>query len=216
MPSWKKKTLIIAVAIPTVVASYIVGAYLARKGMDWIRRAPSISADAIGRSWSHQILGDTGIEFDSPWPLETATLELPPEAAKTIAGATTLRHEGDGMSLFVRHSRLQPTVVANLDQVADGTVDGLRGVRGTVAVNITKEAATVIGQPAVKLEGRIERERGGALEIRGLVFGQDRDLYLIEFICNADQSSAIAVWKKLSSSIRWGRPPNPRPEADRK
>ena len=192
----------IAAKILVVVTAFGGASLLTREALKRIHKDPSIRTAAVSNPWIHQTLGSAGIEFDSPWPLKPIPLKLPPEVAERVAASTTLSNEGDGMNSLIRHTTFQPNVAVPLEQVADGTLNGLKSVAGTVSVAADKRATTVAGYSALELEAKIERQRGGPLEMRGLVFGEREELYQVEFFAGADQSPTQSAWQRLGSSIR--------------
>ena len=184
------------------VAAFVAGAWVTRQGIDWLRREPSVSSKVMQQPWVTQSFDAGDYVFEVPWPLQPTPLNFPPAAAKAMASSTVLTHEADGMNIMAMHLTLVPGISGNLEGAADGSVNNMRTVPGTVSVNGSKHPTTVLGQPGYDVEARIERERGGPLQLYSVVFGQGSDLYQVQFIAVADQPAAQATWKKLRDSFR--------------
>jgi len=184
-----------------VAAAALAGAYLTRHAIDWLRREPPVSPQLAERPWVAQTLGTEGILFDSPWPLKPLSLTFPPETARAISSSTALSQEGDGMHLMVMHASFRPGTAGSLEGAAENSIANMRSVPGTSSVNGGKRPTTVLGLPGFDVEARIERERGGPLQLYGVVFGEGLELYQVQFIANADQPAAKAAWKRLRASI---------------
>ncbi len=184
------------------VAAFVAGAWVTRQGIDWLRREPSVSSKVVQQPWVTQSFDAGDYVFEVPWSLQPTSLNFPPAAAKAMASWTVLTHEADGMNIMAMHITLVPGKSGNLEGAADGSVNNMRTVPGTVSVNGSKHPTTVLGQPGYDVEARIERDRGGPLQLYSVVFGQGSDLYQVQFIAVADQPAAQATWKKLRDSFR--------------
>jgi hypothetical protein len=170
--------------------------------IDRFRREPVVSSTVAQQPWVTQSFGRSNYLFDVPWPLQPTTLDFPPAAARAMASSTVLSHEADGLHVMAMHISFQPGVASNLEGAADGSVTNMRTVPGTVSVQGNKHPTTILGQPAFDIEARIERERGGPLQLYSVVFGSGTDLYQVQFIAAADQVKAQTSWKRLRGSFR--------------
>ena len=184
------------------MAAFIAGAWITRQGIDWLRREPAVSSKVVQQPWVTQSFDSSGCVFDVPWPLQPTSLDFPPAAARAMVSSTVLTHEADGMNIMAMHISLLPGTSGNLEGAADGAINNMRTVPGTVSVNGSKHPATLLGQPAFDIEARIERQRGGPLQLYAVVFGQGTELYQVQFIAAADQPAAQATWKRLRDSLR--------------
>ena len=184
------------------IAAFIAGAYVTREAIDWFRRQPAVSNKVVQQPWVTQAFDSTDYVFDVPWPLQPTSLDFPPAAARAMALSTVLNHEADGLHVMAMHISFLPRVAGNLEGAADGSVNNMRTIPGTISVHGSKHPTTILGQPAFDIEARIERERGGPLQLYGVVFGGGADLYQVQFIAEADQANARASWKRLRGSFR--------------
>jgi len=184
------------------MAAFIAGTWVTRQAMDWMRREPAVSTKVVQQPWVTQTFDSSDYVFDVPWPLQPTSLDFPPQIARVIASSTLLSHQADGMNIMTMHVVFLPTASGSLEAAADGSINNMRTVPGTVSVNGGKHPTTILGQPAYDIEARIERERGGPLQLYGVVFGQRPDLYQVQFIAAADQPNAPASWKRLRDSFR--------------
>lgn len=188
--------------IVVALAAFVVGGYVARLGIDRLRREPSVSKRTVEIAWVAQPLGASGYVFDVPWPLEATSLSFPPEVTSNLESSTVLSHEADGLHVMAMHLRLLPGRQGSLEGAAEGSIANMRSVPGTASVNGGKHPTTVLGLPGFEVEARIERKRGGPLQLRGLVFGQGAELTQLQLIANADQPSAQVAWNRLRDSLR--------------
>ena len=106
-----------------------------------------------------------------------------------MASWTVLTHEADGMNIMAMHITLVPGKSGNLEGAADGSVNNMRTVPGTVSVNGSKHPTTVLGQPGYDVEARIDRDRGGP--------GR-----LMVGVCRADRACARLPWWHTTAT-RW-------------
>jgi hypothetical protein len=190
------------VRVLVAIAAFIAGAFVTRQAIDWLRREPAVSGKVVQQPWVTQSFDSSDYVFEVPWPLQPTSLDFPPAAARAMASSTVLTHGADGMNIMAMHIALLPGTSGNLEGAADGSINNMRTVPGTVSVDGNKHATTVLGQPAFDVQARIQRERGGPLQLYAVVFGQGSDLYQVQFIAAADQSAAQASWKRLRDSFR--------------
>ena len=191
-----------ALGLVVGIAAFIAGSYAARTAIDFIRREPGVSSKLVQASWVQQAIG--GTSFDVPWPLETQDLKLPDQVARLVQSGITLSHEADGLNVMAMHMAFVSGTPTSLDGAAEGAVNNLRTVPGTLSIAPEKHEMTLFNGStrAIEIGARIERERGVPLQMRGVVFGNGPELYQILMICRADQTNGPGIWVRIRSSIQ--------------
>lgn len=191
-----------SVKVIAAIVAFLVGGFLARQAIDWIRREPAVSKNVVEKAWVQQTWGASQYSFEAPWRLEAMDLKFPPELTRLIKSSSALGHEADGLLVQAQHILYDPTVQLSLEGAADGALANLKSVPGTKATANEKKQTTVLSLPAYEFSARIERERGFPLQLHGLVFAEGQELYQLQVICRADQEEGSAAWRKILASIK--------------
>jgi hypothetical protein len=201
--SMAKKVLVVVLAVLAAVVAKI-----ATQGViDWLRREPAITSEVAARPWVEQVLLPGEVSLEVPWPLENQAMEIPPQLAKIVTRLISLSHEQDGLTVMGVVSSFTPETPIDLDRGADGALANLQSVPGTKSVDGKKHETTLLGGRAIEVEAWVERERGGPLQVRGVVFLRGHDLFQVLCVSEAANPEAAKTWERVQASIRSSKAP---------
>jgi hypothetical protein len=182
-------------------AAFLAAFYVVRQAFDWVRREPAVPKEIAGKAWVENRLEGSPIVFEAPWRLQPEPINFPDEVARLLTSSQFLMHEENGLTVSAMRMSFLPGTPMSLEGAAEGTISG-RGTPDTVSVKGSKRASILLGLPAFEVEARMERKRGGPLQMYGVVFYRGLDLYQFQLGGPADQPAALDSWKRLRESIR--------------
>ena len=182
--------------------SFILAAYAAKEGIEWMRREPPVSVDIAKRPWVEQVVVAGAVSIDVPWPLKPKELSLPPEVASAATRMVNLAHEADGLNIFASVLTVRPGTPVSLDGAARGAIANVKTMKGIGAVTDNKRETTVLGVPAVEIDATVERKANVPLQTYGIVFLLENEFIQVIYTALSNQPSGDAVWKRIRESIR--------------
>lgn len=184
-----------AFLLSAVVASYVVRATFGR--------SDHFAAAAIQRPWTSSRLGMHGYTLDAPWKLETLTLPLPAAlAGKLRDPAVHYGHIEDAGGVMASRFPLARGVPADLDGAAAGMVEQMRKVPGTKKIDSSQREMTLLGERAIEVTSRIQRNSGTPLRAVGIVSLVHGDLVQVSVMTLDDDPLATELWNRVRDSIR--------------
>lgn len=190
----------LAVVVGLVAA--FAGAFVARKAFQHFRREPTVARDILTRPWVKQQIGQSGVGLETPWRLEGLSMPLPKELSGLVSEWTWIGHEADGLNIMAARVRYAPQVVTSLEGAAQGALKNLRAMPGILKVTPQEYDTTLLGQPAIELDARLERKTGEPLRVHAIFGMRGPDLFQVLLISRADQPLGEKVWDKTRATIR--------------
>lgn len=196
-----RKGFLIALGVVAFAVTFVVVSIWAGRSMRELVAEPQLSADILTKNWIETPLSES-ISFVSPLPLEKKDLPLDPALQKKVVSQNSMQREQDGLTVLAAHIIYVPGTQVNLQGAADGSLARVRSMAGNQNVTSNKFDTWIIGAKALEFGAKIDRGGNVPLQMHGIVFGENAELYQVIMVCRADQERGDAVWDKLRSSIK--------------
>jgi hypothetical protein len=165
--------------------------------------AEHLPADALERPWTATQVGTHGFQLDAPWKLEPVSMPLPSQLAGRLRDPPVyyghVEDAGGVMAARFPIARDQP---ADLDGAATGMVEQMRKTPGTRGIESRRRETTLLGERAIEVTSRIDREGGKPLRSVGVMALKNGDLVQVSVMTMDDDPIAERLWSRVRDSVR--------------
>lgn len=186
------------------LVAFFVAAWVVRQTLGG--REPGVSNDLLTRPWVEQRIGQSDVELDTPWPLRGVSVPLPKDLSGKVSQWTWIGHEAGGLNVMVARVVYATGVAPSLDGAADSMIKTVEAKPEAKTVFPRRSETTVLGQPAIEVEMRIEPKSGSTLLMHGIVVLRGQELIQLMAIAKADQPLADQAWARMRDSTRARQP----------
>jgi hypothetical protein len=159
----------------------------------------------IHRPWTASRVGMNGFQLDAPWKLESLSLPFPAWlAGKLRDPAVHYGHIEDAGGVMASRFPIARGVPADLDGAATGMVEEMRKVPGTLRIDSRRRETVLLGERAIEVTSRIQREKGKPLRAVGIVALVNGDLLQVSVMTLDDEPLASELCNRVLASVRPG------------
>jgi hypothetical protein len=194
----------------TKTARYILGGLLAAAGAYIVvtafqspREEPDVAPAVLTQAWVTNQLGAGALVFETPWKLEANSLDLPSQVLAETTRVEALKHKAQGLQIGGNYMAIKGGRSANLEAAAKGSMDNVRAMPGTLSVESKRQAVKVGGQPALELNGVVNRRGAEALTIRSLFIVRGHELFHIMMVYSRDLPRGDQIWARCRKSVKF-------------
>ena len=162
-----------------------------------------LAGDTLERPWTPAQVGMHGFRLEAPWKLEPQSLPLPASFAGMLRDPPVhYGHIEDAGGVVASRFPIARGIHADLDGAATGMVEQMKKTPGTLRIESRQRETTLLGERAIEVTSRIEREEGEPLRAVGIVTLAGGDLVYVSVMTFHDEPLADGLWRRVRDSVR--------------
>jgi hypothetical protein len=185
------------------IASFLIAALVASVVTRWVfGPADHLPKDTLTRPWTATQVGMDGYRLETPWKLESMSMPFPSVLAGKLRDPPVYYgHTEDAGGVLAARFPIARGVPTDLDGAATGMVDQMRKTPGTRRIDSKQRETTLLGERAIEVTSRIERESGKPLRSVGILALRNGDLIQVAVMTMDDDPVAERLWTRVRDSV---------------